>query len=64
MIINISQLTVEYMNATINRATQKAELGIGTNQFRQRWQTLQIKRYGSRFGHQDAGSWIFGHVSN
>jgi len=49
-IINIVQLTVGYLNATINRTMQNAESEIGRNGSSQSQRNPQVDRYGWRFG--------------
>ena len=39
-----------YLNATINRETQKREQEIGTDRSSQTWQNPRLDRYGSGFG--------------
>ena len=49
-IVNILQLTVGYLNATINWKTRNAEPEIGTIMTSQTWQHPQVHGYGSMFG--------------
>jgi len=48
--VNILQLTVGYLNATINRKTRNAEPDIGTDGSSQTRQNPQVDWYGSRLG--------------
>jgi len=49
-IVNILPFTVGYVDATIKRKTRKAELGIGTNRYSQRWEYPQVDGHRSQFG--------------
>jgi len=49
-IVNISRLTVGYLNATINRTTRNAKPEIGPNAYSQTRQDWWVDGYGATFG--------------
>jgi hypothetical protein len=48
--VNILQLTVGYVNATITKTPRNTELELGTDGSCQTWQNPQVDGYGSGFG--------------
>lgn len=57
----ILQCTVEYLNATIHRKTQKPEPEVGADRCNRPRQILQVDRDGSQFGRpRGGGSSYFG----